>query len=185
MHRVLAAPHTYVTDTQPMAESIDGVTTINASIPSQNSQHLWHHPYRLQAPLNAGPHLRGAPPLNILAHIDRIGYRVPESCNDAFQDCNHATNSNRSQATKKNKLQRSLTPHVDCCPTDMLSQRRWRPIQCMLALTPTLQVSPHSRIFSPNLVFFPGRNFSPRISTLILLKVITACNPSQSHSTAC
>ena len=108
---------------------------------SQNSQHLWYHPYRLQTPPHPGTHPRGARPLNILAHIDRIGFRVPEACNTAPLDCAHGLGCSSSRSTqKKKKLQRSLTPHLDCCPTDMLSQRRWRPIQCMLALTPTLQV---------------------------------------------
>lgn len=66
------------------------------------------------------------------AHIDRVGYRVPDAV------------STRTGRGRKGQPQRSLTPHLDCCPTALHAGGgkafpRWRPIQCMLALTPTLK----------------------------------------------
>lgn len=46
------------------------------------------------------------------------------------------------QSKKKTKLlQRSLTPHLDCCPHSMFSSssRKWRPIQAFVALTDNLE----------------------------------------------
>lgn len=68
----------------------------------------------------------------VYAHIDRVGYRIPD-----------ALFAGRT-ASHKGRAQRSLTPHLDCCPTALHSGGgksfpRWRPIQCMLALTSALQ----------------------------------------------
>jgi hypothetical protein len=60
-------------------------------------------------------------------YINRVCYRVP----DAIAKL-HA-------AKKSRPMQRSLTPHVDCCPTSLFDSGkdvpRWRPIQCITALT--------------------------------------------------
>ncbi len=65
-------------------------------------------------------------------HIDRIGCRLPDSINM------------QSGATRRTRLQRCLSPHLDCCPTNLHGGGgkrwpRWRPIQCLLALTSTLE----------------------------------------------
>lgn len=69
-------------------------------------------------------------PLEAYMYIDRICYRVPESVSSANLD------------KKKRKLQRSLTPHLDCCPHNMFNSEKefpkWRPIQAFIALTDTL-----------------------------------------------
>ena len=70
---------------------------------------LWAHPY---GPVTAE---------GLWAHVDRVGVRVPDA------------------AGKKRALQRSLTPHLDCCPDRLHAGGgkrfpRWRPIQCFLAL---------------------------------------------------
>lgn len=64
-------------------------------------------------------------------YIDRVCYRVPDEVSAA---CG---------SSPKRPLQRSLTPHLDCCPHEMLSSssRKWRPIQAFIALTDTLQAN--------------------------------------------
>lgn len=62
----------------------------------------------------------------ILMYIDRVCFRLP--------DCLVSKN-----VSKKNRLQRSLTPHLDCCPHDpSLNQSKWKPIQSFIALTDTI-----------------------------------------------
>lgn len=61
-------------------------------------------------------------------YIDRIGFRVPDSI------------SALHTVKKKKGLQRSLTPHLDCCPHKLYDNiNKWRPIQMFLALTDTLE----------------------------------------------
>jgi hypothetical protein len=68
-------------------------------------------------------------------YIDRICYRVPDAL---------------MSGSKRHRLQRSLTPHLDCCPQVLVSEEsvmkeggtnhlpnKWRPIQCFVALTDT------------------------------------------------
>lgn len=60
-------------------------------------------------------------------YIDRVCYRVPSDISSQFGQ------------SKKKQLQRSLTPHLDCCPHDMYGKgSKWRPIQAFLCLTDTL-----------------------------------------------
>ena len=75
---------------------------------------LWAHPYGAVAAEG------------LWAHVDRVGVRVPDA------------------AGKKRALQRSLTPHLDCCPDRLHAGGgkrfpRWRPIQCFLALDDALE----------------------------------------------
>ena len=75
--------------------------------PSDPSDSLWAHPYGR------------FPPKQAFIHIDRVGFRVPDKVSEA-----HATEikgKGKGKGSKKgNKghkpLQRSLTPHLDCCP---------------------------------------------------------------------
>ena len=58
-------------------------------------------------------------------YVDRIGYRLPTRL------------ARQLGASKKKPLQRSLTPHLDCCPEDLWGvnhNNKWRPIQCFVAL---------------------------------------------------
>ena len=76
---------------------------------------LWAHPYGAVAAEG------------LWAHVDRVGVRVPDAA-----------------STKKRSLQRSLTPHLDCCPDRLHAGGgkrfpRWRPIQCFLALDDALE----------------------------------------------
>ena len=58
-------------------------------------------------------------------YVDRVCYRVPDLISKSLS-------INKS-------LQRSLTPHLDCCPSNMFNSTKkfpkWRPIQCFLSLT--------------------------------------------------
>lgn len=56
-------------------------------------------------------------------YVDRVGYRIP-------------TNLARQLGqSKKRPLQRSLTPHLDCCPEHLWEEaEKWRPIQSFVAL---------------------------------------------------
>jgi hypothetical protein len=80
--------------------------------------------------LNCFSHPYGSfDPDKSLMYIDRICFRVPDSISQLF-------------GSKKRRLQRSLTPHLDCCPHKMYSSSKefpkWRPIQAFVALTDTL-----------------------------------------------
>ncbi|KAJ1448567.1 hypothetical protein M885DRAFT_538708 [Pelagophyceae sp. CCMP2097] len=73
----------------------------------------WEHPY-------------GKISGDVWAHVDRVGCRVAD-----------VEGGGKS-------VQRSLTPHLDCCPDALHSGGnkqfpRWRPIQCLLSLTATLE----------------------------------------------
>ena len=65
-------------------------------------------------------------------YIDRVCYRLPDTI---------SSSSNNLKKTRN--LQRSLTPHIDCCPHKMFqsvgdkSYNKWRPIQAFIALTDT------------------------------------------------
>jgi hypothetical protein len=61
------------------------------------------------------------------AYINRVCYRVPDSI------------SKKHGGKKSRPMQRSLTPHLDCCPSHLYDSGkeipRWRPIQCITVLT--------------------------------------------------
>lgn len=62
-------------------------------------------------------------------YVDRIGFRVPDSISDLHKG-----------GKKKKGLQRSLTPHLDCCPHKLYDGiNKWRPVQMFLALTDTVE----------------------------------------------
>ncbi|KAF0700329.1 Aste57867_9142 [Aphanomyces stellatus] len=72
-------------------------------------------------------------------YINRVCYRVPDSISSLPL-------SEPGVSKKKAKaLQRSLTPHIDCCPTNLYESGkefpRWRPIQCITVLTSNMEPS--------------------------------------------
>ena len=75
-------------------------------------------------------------------YIDRIGYRLPtELATQLGTDLQSPETSNMKKKKKKSvAIQRSLTPHLDCCPDTFFSQdkSKWRPIQCFISLSDTL-----------------------------------------------
>lgn len=62
-------------------------------------------------------------------YIDRVCFRVPDPISQLF-------------GTGKKNLQRSLFPHIDCCPHSLYESKKdipkWRPIQAFIALTDTV-----------------------------------------------
>ncbi|KAL7509633.1 hypothetical protein ACHAXN_006575 [Cyclotella atomus] len=75
-------------------------------------------------------------------YIDRIGFRLPSKI--AEQIGEEVVKEQPSEAGKKYRsrpIQRSLTPHFDCCPEtyhDIANKSKWRPIQCFVSLTDNL-----------------------------------------------
>jgi hypothetical protein len=75
-----------------------------------------------------------------LMYIDRVCFRVPDRISQLF-----SSKGEQVSTGKKNKftLQRSLTPHLDCCPHRIFESvketPKWRPIQAFIALTDTLE----------------------------------------------
>lgn len=60
-------------------------------------------------------------------YIDRVCFRVPTPVSALHGE------------SKKKKLQRSLTPHLDCCPHNMYGKgSKWRPIQAFICLTDSI-----------------------------------------------
>jgi hypothetical protein len=99
---------------------------------------------------------------NITKYIDRIGYRIPTTLSESigkqistngssFQESTtHMITEAMPRATtsksgfKSRPLQRSLTPHFDCCPENYhnaSNKNKWRPIQCFVSLTDNVQPS--------------------------------------------
>jgi hypothetical protein len=64
-------------------------------------------------------------------YIDRCCFRLPE-------ELIYPPGVDVAKAKRKT-LQRSLTPHLDCCPHEMFTGRKWRPIQAFVALTDTVE----------------------------------------------
>jgi hypothetical protein len=68
-------------------------------------------------------------------YIDRIGYRLPT---EVSEKVGGTVNSHKKK--KARALQRSLTPHLDCCPNTLYENAaKWRPIQCFVSLTDNLE----------------------------------------------
>ena len=81
------------------------------------SSGIYDHPYGVFDPLKS------------YMYIDRCCYRVPDSISNLF-------------GKGKRTLQRSLTPHLDCCPQRLFESSKehpkWRPIQAFIALTDSI-----------------------------------------------
>lgn len=94
-------------------------------------QSLWKHTYACKEDSDSESQFRhpygSFDPSEGYMYIDRICYRVPSAISASFGP------------SKRKQLQRSLTPHLDCCPHDMYGKgSKWRPIQAFLCLTDTL-----------------------------------------------
>lgn len=86
-------------------------------------------------------------------YIDRVGYRIPTKLSEAivqnYDDGNAKCDEEKRRRQRKNhkrhSIQRSLTPHLDCCPQTVVEQKidgKWRPIQSFISLTDNLE--PHT-----------------------------------------
>jgi len=82
------------------------------------------------------------------AYIDRIGYRIPTTLAEdlgkrfPYQDEVSEQGEKAHRRHRARPIQRSLTPHLDCCPDTFFSsdkKSKWRPIQCMVSLTDNLE----------------------------------------------
>ena len=74
-------------------------------------------------------------------YVDRVGYRLPTALAEKLGNDIGGIQTTGSKKTKKGKpLQRSLTPHLDCCPDTFFSETKakWRPIQCFVSLSTNL-----------------------------------------------
>ena len=70
-------------------------------------------------------------------YLDRVGYRLPTALAEQLG----ATNK-QAKGNKRAPIQRSLTPHLDCCPETLFDPKynsKWRPIQCFVSLSDTLE----------------------------------------------
>eukprot|EP00536_Pseudo-nitzschia_multiseries_P011703 jgi/Psemu1/206651/e_gw1.412.32.1 len=80
-------------------------------------------------------------------YIDRVGYRLPTELAQEWGDRIHQRSAGTKVTTSKKKkklrsIQRSLTPHLDCCPDTMYENtNKWRPIQCFVSLTDNLEAN--------------------------------------------
>lgn len=68
-------------------------------------------------------------------YMDRIGFRLPTKL---AQELGALINPEKKK--KARNLQRSLTPHLDCCPENLFNNAtKWRPIQCFVSLTDNME----------------------------------------------
>lgn len=94
------------------------------------------------------------PPKEALMYIDRVCYRVPDRVS-ALHCC---------ETNKKRCLQRSLTPHIDCCPHRMFQDigehkySKWRPIQAFIALTGKSDIVMKAMLFINSLMAVEGKH---------------------------
>jgi hypothetical protein len=78
-------------------------------------------------------------------YIDRLGFRLPTALAEKLGK--EVAQKELAPVGKKKKskaLQRSLTPHLDCCPETLFSvekEFKWRPIQCFVSLTTNLEAN--------------------------------------------
>jgi hypothetical protein len=76
-------------------------------------------------------------------YIDRIGFRLPSKIAEQIgkEVIKEQPIDAKKPVRKKYRsrpIQRSLTPHFDCCPEtyhDITTKSKWRPIQCFVSLT--------------------------------------------------
>ena len=91
--------------------------SVDVDVDSSGSDlhHIFSHPYGAFNPSHG------------YMYIDRICYRLPTIISNSYGK------------SKRSHLQRSLTPHLDCCPHNMYRPgSKWRPIQAFIALTDSL-----------------------------------------------
>jgi hypothetical protein len=76
-------------------------------------------------------------------YLDRVGFRLPTIMAEQLGNQLQAGSPKKATKRKHYPMQRSLTPHLDCCPETFLSpdKTKWRPIQCMVSLTDSLEAN--------------------------------------------
>jgi hypothetical protein len=97
------------------------------------------------------------------AYIDRVGYRIPTHLSEsvgndiAQQTQQKGGHENANSKPKRPRpLQRSLTPHLDCCPHTLISNdaarnesSKWRPLQSFVSLTDNLKPNTGGFVAAP------------------------------------
>jgi hypothetical protein len=85
-------------------------------------------------------------PAQGFCYLDRVCYRVSERISLMHSAGGASPNHCAASKRKTRPLQRSLTPHLDCCPVDMQSAvqggkavAKWRPVQAFVSLTDTTE----------------------------------------------
>ena len=76
------------------------------------------------------------------AYLDRLCYRLPTTLSEEIGQAAASAKNMSAKKRKKATLQRSLTPHLDCCPDTYdtaTGKSKWRPIQCLVSLTDNLE----------------------------------------------
>ena len=71
-------------------------------------------------------------------YIDRVCFRIPTKLAKELGTADHNGEQTTLKSTNKKSppIQRSLTPHLDCCPDNLFHNKtKWRPIQCFVSLT--------------------------------------------------
>jgi Uncharacterized protein family UPF0029/Protein of unknown function (DUF1479) len=120
MHGVATHPKLFSITKQLWKASYSHGGTDKDSLPADR-RYQWH-PYGEDVDYNKG-----------YVYIDRVGYRLPTALSQAWGDRIHP----EQRKKKLRAVQRSLTPHLDCCPDSFFSKHatKWRPIQCFVSLT--------------------------------------------------
>jgi len=83
-------------------------------------------------------------PKHAYAYIDRVGYRIPTHLSERIGQEIAQGSEEHCRMKRPRPLQRSLTPHLDCCPHSMNNVEnvsKWRPLQSFVSLTDNLQAN--------------------------------------------
>lgn len=124
---------------------------------------IWSFTYAVQHPFFTHPFETINPQRAYMA-VDRVCFRLPEYL------------SQQLGKSSKHPLQRSLTPHLDCCPHQLFNNlTRWKPIQCFIALTDTTEANQGG--------FECCKGFHKEISSWSTQRTLPTYNNSKSAST--
>lgn len=154
-------------DVQNLAESATSLEALSSTGGSGGVLDIFYEPWKLQ--LNEDPRIVSAiqqiwsrtyarceglwstpfgtfDPNKGFMYIDRVCFRVPDTISLSPSFSSSSLSSAAASSKKKKKkikpLQRSLTPHLDCCPHRMFESEKefpkWRPVQAFLCLTDCL-----------------------------------------------
>lgn len=76
-------------------------------------------------------------------YLDRVGYRLPTTIAESIGEAIEAEAPRGRKKKRSKAIQRSLTPHLDCCPDSFFNKNatKWRPIQCFVSLTDNKQAN--------------------------------------------
>ena len=133
--------HMYINDDSERGPDCESSSSSCDGIPD-DQKFMWH-------PYGSFDYRKG------YMYLDRIGYRLPtqvaydiaEKLQQQQQSIDSCSNA-PATSSKKRKLfpiQRSLTPHFDCCPSSMYKTGedsiKWRPIQSFISLSDTLEAN--------------------------------------------